>query len=263
LIELEFIRLAEVVEAREACSKCAGRDSCRNDPQGYVPRFTLDDRNNLYFSLAACDREMAHRRIRKIEWLVKSSRIPEHFKTRTFNTFRVTFENREAYETAVSIADDPERKGMVIAGMTGVGKTHLAAAIMNKRMEDGDEAVFVTVPELLADIRRVIRSEQETSELLEVVKSAELLIMDDLGAERTTGWVAEQLYTIINARYERKKQTVITTNYMSAPALITKLSEKDKAGVVVDDFNGKRIVSRLCEMCEWVLIQGKDWRLTA
>lgn len=123
---------------------------------------------------------------------------------------------------------------------------------MNKRIQEGDEAVFCTVPELLTDIRRAMNSQQETTELLEIVKNSDVLILDDLGAEKVTEWVAEQLFIILNARVMREKFTVITTNYQKPSDLIEKLG----GGV-----SGERIVSRLFELCTWVNISGEDYRL--
>ena len=67
----------------------------------------------------------------------------------------------------------------------------------------------------------------------------------------------EQLFILINARASSKKQTVVTTNYTSAPKLIHKLRDPESG----EEITGQRIVSRLCEMCDWVELSGADWRL--
>lgn len=255
-IERYLPELISVIEAEEACNNCQGREKCPHD--GFVPKFDLNEQRLI---LTECVRNKVFVQAKRVERLLRSSRLPEHFKTKTFETFTVTPENQRAFNTALKVAGT-DWPGVIFGGTPGTGKTHLATAILNKRINDGREAIFCTVPELLTDIKSTFRSNQDTSELIEIVKNAELLILDDLGAERTTDWVTEQLYTIINARYNAHRQTVVTTNYTSNVKLIEKLSEQDRFGKVVDDITGKRIVSRLCEMCIWVKLTGKDWRLT-
>lgn len=254
LTELEKARyyaiLEEVAKTEEACSACKGRESCPIEPPGLMPIIERAS-GELYLGYIPCAKEIQYRQAQKRERLIQSSRIPPLLKTKTFANFDVTPELRPAYEAALRVADNPDGRGIVLAGPTGSGKTHLAAAILNYRLAQDMEAVFVTVPELLADIRRCIKTEQDTSELLEIVKNAELLILDDLGAEKTTEWVTEQLFVLINARLLGQRQTVVTTNFESAGKLIEKLG----------GLAGQRIVSRLSEMCDWVRMLGRDRRL--
>ena len=93
------------------------------------------------------------------------------------------------------------------------------------------------------DLRRDIKDDEKTIERLNLIKDAQLLILDDLGAERMTTWVAEQLYISITAR--AGKQTVVTTNY-DADALVYRMVDGS------DDLPGRRIVSRLSGMCDWI-----------
>jgi len=202
---------------------------------------------------------MAEVSMQRINRLMRSSRLPDHFKTKTFANYRRQ-ENGEAYMAAMRVANEQNGKGLLMYGPPGTGKTHLAAAIANDRLSKGHEVVFATVPELIADIRAVIGKNENTSELMEIVKTADLLILDDMGAERMTLWVAEQLFSIINARLLSCKQTVVTTNY-DPSELIVRMAVRDRNGNIEDDIPGRRIVSRLMEMCQKVKIDGKDQRL--
>ena len=112
------------------------------------------------------------------------------------------------------------------------------------------------MPELLADIRRAMKSDQELQSSWKF-QSTEFLVLDDFAAERTSSWVLEQLFILLNAREGARVQTVVTTNYESAKDLIVRLKDP-KTG---DLLTGKRIVSRLCGMCDWVKLEGEDWRL--
>ena len=85
-------------------------------------------------------------------------------------------------------------------------------------------------------------------------------MLDDFGAERTTEWVAEQLFAIINHRYNEQLSTVITSNY-DTDELICRMSIIDRSGNVIDSMQGERVMSRICGMCKTVFIGGTDCRL--
>jgi DNA replication protein DnaC len=142
-------------------------------------------------------------------------------KTMTFANFdwrRVNLppEQREnleqVYRTALDFAKSPEG-WLVLQGVTGCGKTHLAAAIVNYRYQANKPAKFVVVPEFLDHLRSTFSPESKVSydQLFESVKNAPLLILDDFGEQSTTPWAQEKLYQVINYRYNARLATVITT----------------------------------------------------
>lgn len=103
---------------------------------------------------------------------------------------------------------------LLLEGGYGTGKTHLAAAIGNVRLAQGDTVVFITAPDLLDQLRNTFSptSEDSYDQLFERLRSAQLLILDDLGAENPSGWALEKLYQLINHRYVHALPTVITAN---------------------------------------------------
>ncbi len=113
---------------------------------------------------------------------------------------------------ALEFAKSPEG-WLVFMGVTGCGKTHLAAAIANYRLKEGKPVKFVVVPDLLDHLRSTFSPESQVSydQLFEEVKNAPLLILDDFGEQSTTPWAQEKLYQVINYRYNARLATVITT----------------------------------------------------
>jgi DNA replication protein DnaC len=135
----------------------------------------------------------------------------------------LTDENRRMIKIAAELALQYAEKmegWLLLEGNYGSGKTHLAAAIANYRVERSDPVLFVTTPDLLDHLRGTFgpNSEIAYDELFERVRKAPLLVLDDLGAENQSAWAIEKLYQLLNDRHRLTLPTVVTTN--RDPALI-------------------------------------------
>ncbi len=141
---------------------------------------------------------------------------------KTFESFRLNQDNlseeqltnlRSSYKLARDYAENPEG-WLLFQGSYGSGKTHLAVAIANYRLAQGDSVLFMTVPDLLDHLRSAYApsSEIEYDELFDRVRNTPLLVLDDLGAESATSWAQEKLFQLINHRYLHRLATVVTTN---------------------------------------------------
>jgi DNA replication protein DnaC len=121
---------------------------------------------------------------------------------------------RWAYEEARDFAQNPNG-WLVLKGGFGCGKTHLAAAIANACVERGQPVLFITVPDLLDHLRAAFApsSASDYDARFEEVRTAPVLILDDLGTESSTPWAQEKLFQIFNYRYNARMPTVITTNH--------------------------------------------------
>jgi DNA replication protein DnaC len=118
----------------------------------------------------------------------------------------------EAFRLAFDFAKSPEG-WLVLQGVNGCGKTHLAAAIVNYRYQAKQPALFVVVPDFLDHLRSAFNPDSKVSydQLFESVKTAPMLVLDDFGEQSTTPWAQEKLYQVINYRYNAQLPTVITT----------------------------------------------------
>ncbi len=118
-----------------------------------------------------------------------------------------------AYRLAIDYAQNPQG-WLLFEGGYGCGKTHLAAAVGNARVSQGEVALFITVPDLLDHLRAAYApgSDEAYDSLFERVRGAALLILDDLGVENPSAWAQEKLFQLFNHRYMYKLPTVITTN---------------------------------------------------
>jgi DNA replication protein DnaC len=138
-------------------------------------------------------------------------------------------------------------KGLWLFGPVGTGKTSLAMLVAGAALNAGRSVAIYSLPRLLAEIRTTFEDSNNSSyaDFLDRLAAVDLLHIDDVGAEKTSAWVLEQLYAIINRRYEDERSVVITTNLMP-----DELTEQI----------GARTVSRLEEMCEMFPVTGPDQR---
>ena len=196
-------------------------------------------------------------RVGVAEQMLARARIPARYARCDFSTF-VTYDNeklqrafRKAGEFAATFpAVD---KGLLFIGPSGIGKTHIAVSVLREVVLKGIRGVYYDTRTLLSTIRSTYNPVTRASEaeVLDEVMGAELLVLDDLGAERLTDWVEETMHLVVNTRYNERRPTLFTTNYED-------VSEQEMDSLCVRV--GYRLLSRLREMCEFLEYDGPDYR---
>ena len=198
--------------------------------------------------------------------LLSKAKIPSRYRKCDFTTF-VTYPNEQLLRTVKKAHEFAEAfpivdRGMVFIGPPGVGKTHLAVAVLREViLEKAVRGLYYDTRTLLSTIRSTYNPITRTSEadILGRVMRAELLVLDDLGAERLTDWVEEMMHLIVNTRYNDRRPTIFTSNYQSVPD-IDGATESVAAQVLLSERVGVRMHSRLREMCEFLEYDGPDYR---
>jgi DNA replication protein DnaC len=194
---------------------------------------------------------------RLYESLLKNARIPRRYAHCEFTNFEThTDSQREAHRKAIRLVEQfpVVDRGLLFHGDIGVGKTHLAIALMKEAIRrKGARAVFYETRDLLKLVRDTYNNQVEATELdvLRPVLEADLLVLDDLGGEKKSQWVEETLGLVVNTRYSERRTTVFTTNLQD-------VDNTDPNSFALQ--LGLRIRSRLREMCDWVRIDGPDTR---
>jgi DNA replication protein DnaC len=219
-----------------------------------------------------CECQEAEREARRLA----AAQIPARYRDCTLDTFDPSYPKADAslcraLRTARTFAEtypvDTAGRGLLFVGAAGLGKTHLAVGVLQRLVrERGVKGLFCDYRELLKGIQNSYNPEVKTTELelLKPVFAAEVLVLDDLGAQKPNEWVWDTVALILNTRYNDKQSTIITTNYDDLPAGAAGLTDAQRAAreQTLGDRIGDRMRSRLAEMCVRVEMRGDDFRQT-
>ena len=196
----------------------------------------------------------------KVDKIIKNSKMSKRNLNYKFENFEVNSNNKKVYQSlknySEKLVNEVERKGLILVGNNGVGKTHLACSIANELIKNGIPIIYGTLINLLAELKNTYDVYNNISEMkiIKLYEKVDLLIIDDLGKEKPSEWGLEKLFTIINSRYENNLPVIITTNY-DQNSLIDRLSINGEIETA------KSIISRLYEMCYLVKIEDRDHRI--
>lgn len=190
-----------------------------------------------------------------------AARIPERYRNCRLQNFK-SFDNeslRKAKATAKRFVEHwpAVEAGLLITGPVGVGKTHLAVAILNELLDTkGTAVLFCDFSDLLDRIQASFGrgSDESQDDIVAPYRDAELLVLDELGARRPSDWVREILYGLLNTRYNRKRLTILTTNFGDEP--------DGRGGETLEMRIGAPVRSRLWEMTQLVALAAEDFRRT-
>ncbi len=209
--------------------------------------FCYDEATNTAFDCRCRAQRVARAKAKSL-----SAVIPRRYRD-------VSFDQPPANEIDPAIATAARRyvagidaqldagRGLWFMGPVGTGKTTLAMLVSKAAIKAGRSVAIYSLPRLLNEIRDTHRAERSHVALLDRLTAVDLLHIDDVGAERSTDWVLEELYSIVNGRYEDQRSIVITTNILDREALCEQITA--------------RTVSRLTEMCDELPLLGHDHRM--
>jgi DNA replication protein DnaC len=228
-------------ESSTTCPLCEGT--------GWKP---IEDESGRRVVRCDCWRDqVGHKRLAE-------ANIPKRYQHCTFANFSAYNESLEravAQARRIAEAYPVVSTGLFLEGQPGVGKTHLAAAVLKQVIQTtGARGLFYDTRDLLRIIRSTYDPSIRTTELevLRPVMNADLLVLDDLGAEKTSEWVEETMNLIVNTRYNERRLTMFTSNYADIP------DDTDPNALLFRI--GHRMRSRLHEMCEFIVMDGADYR---
>jgi len=248
---------------------------CRGTGWKLVPR-SDGVRGNV---AVACDCGMEERATRVMD----RARIPKRYEHCDFESYVTDLTDGKTWTaqhsqslkqanllTQAFVRDYPgsAEKGLLLMGPSGVGKTHLAVASLKELIRRGHGGLFCDYRELLKEIQASYNPASESTEMsiLEPIRNVEVLVLDDLGASKPSAWVLDIIGLVLNARYNDRRVTILTTNYVDEVANAEpapRMPSGQRVAVREDalaDRIGARMRSRLYEMCRTVEVFAPDFR---
>lgn len=226
------------------CEGCTG--TCPKTHSRYMTPKITDDGEEVVGWCKFANQVRAEQRIR-------SSKIPDRYVGKSFGDYVTDNFNRTAVDFAKNVLKS--RRGGYFYGECGTGKTFLASIVAQEFLRDGQSVVFVKVPNLLDDIRATFNGQGRELQILDELKAATLVVLDDFGMEKPSQWAGATLCKILDMRYDTRSTTLITSN-LSPRELANRLDNAPDG----QNFNGSRIFDRLSEICKPILLKGTSRR---
>ena len=251
-------KLEQTVDDLNNCHNCKGLAGCRNKVTGmvYYPKL-IDER--LEFNYVACkylkkqiaENEEVKSEFYKMPYEIERARMSEIEvdKTRS-NVLKWIKKFYDSYKK------EGKGKGLYLHGSFGSGKTYIISALLNELSKEGYKVVVVYYPSFLSSLKENFNSE-DYGDRLEEVKDADLLLLDDIGAELISPWNRDEILgTIVQYRMDNKKSTFFTSNY-NLEELENHLIIGNK---VEDKINARRIMERIKYLTDDMELIGENRR---
>ncbi|MFB4166683.1 primosomal protein DnaI [Virgibacillus sp. JSM 102003] len=261
-IEKNLIKLYEYKSQSKQCDKCQSFEQCQNMLQGYSPVLHVKD-NEIHLSYEKCHLRLDYEKQQQQQQLIESLYMP-----------------KEILDAAISDIDhDPERgsgirqlllfleqtksglpaKGIYFYGPFGVGKTYLLGALANALKEYNISSMLIYMPEFVREIKSSIKDDS-INEKINYFKKADVLILDDIGAETQSAWFRDEILgSILQYRMMEKLPVFFTSNY-SLEQLEDQLGRSNRGGV--ETVKAGRIIERIKQVSKEISLSGENRRDT-
>lgn len=251
-------KLEKCVECLKNCDKCKSLIECKNEVNGclYFPK-KIDDK--LEFNYVTCkykNKQLEEESVKKSTFFGMSNDI----KNARMSDIDISDDKRyEIIKWLKEFYDNypNNKKGLFLHGSFGSGKTYLISALFNEIAKKDYKCVVVYYPELLTKLKSCFDGDDSYSELLNEIKTSDLLLLDDIGAETVTNWSRDEILgTILQYRMENNLSTFITSNLNISEleghlSLVKNNTDKVKA---------RRIIERVKQLTSDIELISKNRR---
>ncbi len=263
MVERSLTKLNEYISQSQGCCKCGNTEDCTNHLKGYIPKLFIAN-NIIDIKYERCERKILEDERRDTASNISSMFMPKDILDAKLEQIDADTKKRIVIKGAATQFVDFYRKtgqlppkGFYLHGEFGVGKSFVLGAIANELALLKVKTVLVFVPEFLREMKNSI-SDNSLQEKIDFVKKAQVLMLDDLGAENMSPWVRDEILgTILHYRMSEQLPTFITSNfdYSELEAHLAQSSKGD-----VEEVKARRIMERIKAITTLVEMDGVNRR---
>ncbi|MBP1968860.1 primosomal protein DnaI [Virgibacillus natechei] len=258
-IEKNLIKLHEYKTQSKQCDNCASFGGCKNMIQGYSPILHVDN-NEIHLSYEKCHTRIAHEKQMQQQNLIQSLYMPKEILEATFEGIDEDGERNiaimELFNFIREVKDGIPQKGIYFYGRFGIGKTYFLGALANELKKVNISTMMIYMPELVREIKASMKDDS-INEKIEFFKKADVLMLDDIGAEMQSAWFRDEILgSILQYRMMERLPVFFTSNY-SLEQLEGHLAST-RTGV--ETVKAGRIVERIKQVSKAVEIDGYNRR---
>lgn len=241
-----------LVDENNNCKKCPGLANCPNTQKGY---FTAYDNEKLEFVFKSCKLKQAENITNKENELIKTIYMPKTIREADLDDFNLGSEERKnAYKMVVNfITNYPNSKGLYLSGSYGTGKTYLLGCLAKELAKRNISSLLIYFPDLIRELKDSLK-EDRFSNLMNLLKEIDVLMLDDLGSENMTPFVRDEILgPLLNYRMADKKPIFISSN-LTIEQLANHLTITND---LLDKTKTMRLMSRISQVCNLCYIGKK------
>src|SRR5690625_1502999 len=259
-IDKRLNKLYEYTTQSVQCSRCKNYHSCKNLLKGYSPILEFVN-GEIHIAYEKCTNHLYQERMEEKQNLVKSIYMPKEILNARMENLFPDHHRAEAIKEADLFISNAEKrlpqKGLYLAGPFGVGKTYLLGAIANELRKLDISSMLIYMPEFVREIREAIQ-DNTVQEKINIFKQADVLMLDDIGAETLSAWFRDEvLGSILQYRMMEQLPVFFTSNY-TMNQLQEILATSTKNGV--EEVKAGRIMERIRQVSKEIKVDGKNHR---
>lgn len=267
-LTLHLGKLYQYVNDSRHCNACPGLEQCPNDFQGHYTKLTVEDVGTgpqIYDRQVKCNKQLIHDRDVSVKKRIRSFYMDERALKEGYNEVEIMAKDSSRSPAVGQVfryinetkQNGLSTQGLYLVGQFGTGKTYLMSYMLHELAKAGYSGVIVYMPEFVEDLKSMFQDNQKLKESIDVMKEADLLIFDDIGAENLNPWVRDHVMgSILNYRMNRKP-TFYTSNY-ALSVLEKHLSFTSKDGE--EAYKGQRLMDRIAPFVDVVPVNGSNKR---
>ncbi|MUK86891.1 primosomal protein DnaI [Ornithinibacillus sp. L9] len=260
-IDKKLIKLYEYKSQSKQCDQCSSIHSCQNMLKGYTPVLHVDN-NEIHLSYEKCHSRIVYEKEQKQQSLIQSLYMPKEILQATIPDIDHDPKRSQAVRELITFLDQAREgeipsKGIYFYGPFGVGKTYFIGALANELKKFNISSMLIYMPEFVREIKSSLKDDS-INEKIDYFKKADVLMIDDIGAEMQSAWFRDEvLGSILQYRMMEGLPVFFTSNY-SMEQLESHLAKTNRGDI--DEVKAGRILERIRQVSREVPIFAENRR---